>query len=295
MKYLDTFTLPSEFKEMEYILSFPYQLEMSCFSDNVYPFKVFTRRICGKLLFEPITIFSGGNGSGKSTLLNIISEKLGVQRSAPFNNTPYYTDFLELCTFELFRDERIPKGSRIITSDDVFDYLLDIRSINEGVDRKRSDLFSEYYQTREKLHQNMKTLDDYEEFKRIHETKRNTKNKYVVKRLGIKNFSGKSNGESAYLFFTNAIKENALYLLDEPENSLSPVLQDKLASFIEDSVRFYGCQFIISTHSPFVLALKGAKIYDLDSERVDVKDWTDLENIRLYNNFFAKHSDKFRK
>ena len=115
----------------------------------------------------------------------------------------------------------------------------------------------------------------------------------MVKRLGIKNFSGKSNGESAYLFFTNAIKENALYLLDEPENSLSPVLQDKLASFIEDSVRFYGCQFIISTHSPFMLALKGAKIYDLDSEKVEAKDWTELENIRFCHDFFAKHSDKF--
>ena len=293
MKYLETFRLPSEAEEMEYIFSFPYQLEMSCFSDNVYPFKVFTRRICDKLLFEPITIFSGGNGSGKSTLLNIISEKLKVQRSAPFNNTPYYTDFLELCKFESFRDERIPKGSRIITSDDVFDYLLNIRSINEGVDRKRSDLFREYFETKDRLHQNMKTLDDYEEFKRIHETKRNTTNKYVVKRLGIKNFSGKSNGESAYLFFTNAIEENALYLLDEPENSLSPVLQDKLASFIEDTVRFYGCQFIISTHSPFMLALKGAKIYDLDSEKVEAKDWTELENIRFCHDFFAKHSDKF--
>mgnify|MGYP006990124335 CR=1 FL=1 len=31
-----------------------------------------------------------------------------------------------------------------------------------------------------------------------------------------------SNGESAFLYFTDKIKENGLYLLDEPENSLSP-------------------------------------------------------------------------
>ena len=40
-----------------------------------------------------------------------------------------------------------------------------------------------------------------------------------------------------------------LYLLDEPENSLSAELQLDLLKFIENSARFYNCQFIISTHS----------------------------------------------
>ena len=88
-------------------------------------------------------------------------------------------------------------------------------------------------------------------------------------------------------------KENSLYLLDEPENSLSPVRQQELVRFIEDSVRFYGCQFVISTHSPFVLSMKGAKIYDLDEDPVDVKHWTELENIKAYYKFFKKHEHEF--
>lgn len=75
-----------------------------------------------------------------------------------------------------------------------------------------------------------------------------------------------SNGESAILYFEEKIKENALYLLDEPENSLSPERQLELLRFIEDSSRFYGCRFVIATHSPFLLSMKGAKIYDLDEE-----------------------------
>ena len=58
------------------------------------------------------------------------------------------------------------------------------------------------------------------------------------------------------------------YLLDEPENSLSAENQLKLKQFIEDSARFYNCQFIISTHSPFILSLTDALIYDLDSNPV---------------------------
>ena len=83
-----------------------------------------------------------------------------------------------------------------------------------------------------------------------------------------------SNGESAFRYFTNKITENGLYLLDEPENSLSPALQQELVQFLSDSARFFGCQFVISTHSPFLLAMRGAKIYDLDEEVVTVKPWT---------------------
>ena len=50
---------------------------------------------------------------------------------------------------------------------------------------------------------------------------------------------------------------------------------------------------MISTHSPFVLSMKGAKIYDLDEDPVDVKHWTELENIKAYYKFFKKHEHEF--
>ena len=104
-----------------------------------------------------------------------------------------------------------------------------------------------------------------------------------------------SNGESAFSYFTKEIGENALYLLDEPENSLSPRLQTELAAFLSDSARFYGCQLVISTHSPFLLAMKGAKIYDLDAAPATEKPWTELENVRAYFDFFKAHEKEFEK
>ena len=102
-----------------------------------------------------------------------------------------------------------------------------------------------------------------------------------------------SNGESAFLYFSEKVQENGLYLLDEPENSLSPLRQQELAKFLEDSARFFGCQFIISTHSPFMLAMGGAKIYDMDEEVVDVKRWTQLPGVQTYFAFFKKHENEF--
>lgn len=55
--------------------------------------------------------------------------------------------------------------------------------------------------------------------------------------------------------------------------------------FIEDSARFFGCQFVIATHSPFLLAVRNARIYDMDEEPVDVKRWTQLPNVRAYYDF----------
>ncbi len=293
--YLKDFVLPSRKDEDGYLLSFPYQLEMQCYShNNVYPFKLFPNKELQRISFEPITIFCGGNGSGKSTLLNIISEKLSVDASALFNDTPYFKSYLDMCSYTLAPNvNRVPNSSKKITSDDVFDFLLDIRAVNEGIDRRREELLSEHYITNDNPMPRFTSLAEHDEFKRCLEAKRSTKSAYVSRRLP-KELEGKSNGESAFVYFTQKIEENALYLLDEPENSLSAKLQLQLVSFLEDSARFYGCQFIISTHSPFLLAMKGAKIYDLDSRPVTVKKWTDIENVRIYHDFFKNNTDSFK-
>lgn len=69
----------------------------------------------------------------------------------------------------------------------------------------------------------------------------------------------------------------------------------KLKRFIEDSTRFYNCQFIISTHSPFLLKLMDAKIYDLDDTPVVTKKWTELSNVLVYYNFFKQYEEEFDK
>lgn len=293
MQYLDSFTLATENQEAGYILSFDYKLDMKCYPKDVYPFKVFPQKGLQTLTFEPITLLYGTNGSGKSTLLNVIAEKLALRRDAPFNRTPFYEEYLNFCRCNTARGKRIPKESRILTSDDTFDFLLNIRSINEGQERRRDELFEEYKRTREESF-TLRSLEDYEELKRHTEAKRKTKSDYVGRRMQ-RDLPTRSNGETAFAYFTSCIQENALYLLDEPENSLSAALQLRLAQFLEEAVRFYNCQLLISTHSPFLLALKGAKIYDLDASPVVPRKWTELETVRLYRDFFEAHRGEFAK
>ncbi len=83
--------------------------------------------------------------------------------------------------------------------------------------------------------------------------------------------------------------------LDEPENSLSPARQKELAAFLEEAVRFFDCQIVAATHSPFLLAMRGAKIYDFDADPVDVKRWTELDNVRAWRDFFLEHESDFKR
>ncbi|MBO5786511.1 MAG: AAA family ATPase, partial [Clostridia bacterium] len=86
---------------------------------------------------------------------------------------------------------------------------------------------------------------------------------------------------------------DALYFLDEPENSLSIELQIQLAEYIAATARATRSQFIIATHSPIFLSMSNAKIYNLDSYPASVCDLTELPNVRKYFDFFMQHREDF--
>lgn len=77
------------------------------------------------------------------------------------------------------------------------------------------------------------------------------------------------------------------------EYSIAPKRQIEFTKYIENSARFFNCQFIISTHSPFILSMKNSKIYNLDKIPVTTSSWTELENVRTYFEFFKKHRNEF--
>ena len=98
-----------------------------------------------------------------------------------------------------------------------------------------------------------------------------------------------SNGETTLQMLEDFIEPDGLYLLDEPEVSLSPENQVALAEKLNRMARFLGCQFIVATHSPFVLGTLQGRIYDLDSGEWEEKGWTELENVRYFFEFFERH------
>ncbi len=282
-RYLKSLRLVSDGEETDFIL----RQKRTCYN-GIYPFKIFPKKGLREIEFAPITIFYGGNGSGKSTLLNILAMKLGVLRHSAFSGGAFFSDYVSMCEAEY---SEIPAGSQILTSDDVFDYMLNIRYLNDGIDVRREELFEDWV-SRKYAHHQLKSLADYDDWMESCDAKSKTQSQYVRERL-MRNVDMYSNGESAMKYFVEHITENALYLMDEPENSLAIPMQKDLCKYISDSARHFGCQFVIATHSPILLSMPEAAIYDLDETPVATKRWTELENVRLFFEFFEEHREAF--
>lgn len=291
MIYLKRFVLPSESAENNFIKA----ENRTCFH-TFYPFKIFTDKQLRTVEFDNITLLYGGNGSGKSTLLNVIARKISANRFSGFNSSPFFDEFVGMCYAEFIRR---PGKAFALTSDDVFDYALCARSVNSEIDGKRDELIERYMTVRADVLNNpekglLKDLDDYERWSEAREilSPRRSQSSYVKGRVK-RDVDLYSNGQTAMRYFTDRVDGDGLYLLDEPENSLSVELAVELKDYIEAVARSSKSQFIIATHSPILLSMKGAKIYDLDDHPVSTPEWTALPNVRRYFDFFMEHKDEF--
>lgn len=263
-----------------------------------YPYGIFPFKKLKGIEFSDITMFYGSNGSGKSTLLNLIAEKLNLPRETPFNSSDRFHEYVnKMCSYEnSFDDEGynidIPKGSKIISSDDIFNHVINIRYDNIKINKQKEAAKNKFMGAKFGSVK-FDSFDKYEALKLQNDARQKTMTEFVRERGGT-NIKMNSNGESALSYFDKQFESGKLYLLDEPENSLSPIFQIKLIRLIIESSYYCNCQFIIATHSPFLLSIDGAKIYDLDTVPASTKDWYELENVKIYYEFFKDNEKLFK-
>lgn len=267
--------------------------------DNPYPCGLFSKKELSEIYFSKTTIFYGGNGSGKSTLLNLIAQKLELNRIAPFNSSEMFSMYVDACEYELGYDDegfryRIPNGSRIITSDDIFDYMLTVRTNNNEISENKEAAREEWANLKFGESIKFNGMDDYEALRmQVLARSKSVSRRQFIRRTAGNEVQLNSNGETALHYFESKLKNDTLYCLDEPENSMSPKMQLELVQMLEEMAHYCGCQFIIATHSPFLLAIENAKIYNLDTMPVSVQNWWELENTKIYYEFFKRHRNLF--
>ncbi len=254
---------------------------------HIYPFNVLKNKEPDIFIFQPITVLYGNNGCGKSTILNVMAHKLNLKGKERSNSgvegtQGYFEEFAALCEYELGEDEfgrkrkKVPENSRYIKSEEI---LYEIRKIQQSAVLEES---IESNLARERGVQNAKeflqTAEGEKQFARF----AFAQEKY-------------SNGETTLQILEDNLLPDCLYLLDEPEVSLSPQNQVKLAEQLNQMARYLGVQFIIATHSPFMLGMLEAKIYNLDTPNYEVQTWNELENVKYFFDFFEKRRSEFRE
>ena len=101
-----------------------------------------------------------------------------------------------------------------------------------------------------------------------------------------------SHGESFLNLVKNRFTPNGLYILDEPEAALSPQNQLKLMVLIDRFAK-KGSQFIIATHSPFILGYRDARIINLDEGMREIT----FKQTSIYNLYrhFLDNPNEYQK
>lgn len=220
-------------------------------SKLLYPFNSPAIRFIESFNFEkPVTFIIGENGCGKSTLLEALmtlyNERISYQG-----------------TREIF--------SEMISDKTESDIDLLIHQIELQEDSTPSDYFffraESFFNYALKI--DSKARDELKKYPRS----------YILDSFGGHELFRQSHGESFLNTFLNYRERNTLFILDEPEGAISPQRQLTLLARIHQLAK-QGCQLIIATHSPILIAYPGATIYQVDETGAHVTPYKETE---LYN------------
>ena len=109
----------------------------------------------------------------------------------------------------------------------------------------------------------------------------------IINSYGGISLHKQSHGESFLALVENCFGGNGLYILDEPEAALSPVLLLRLMVYMTDLVK-RNSQFIISTHSPMLMAFPDAQVVEITEGSIYPVSFRSTEHYQVTRRFLEK-------
>ncbi len=107
----------------------------------------------------------------------------------------------------------------------------------------------------------------------------------MLEYFGGKSLITQSHGQSLMSYFSSRYTLEGLYFLDEPETALSPSSLIDLLNLLIKINKNGHAQFIIATHSPFLMACPDSLIYTFDNKEIEPITYKDTQYYKLYKNF----------
>ena len=106
---------------------------------------------------------------------------------------------------------------------------------------------------------------------------------------GGRRLDEQSHGESFFSIFKGrfATDQKCIYLMDEPENALSPMRQMGFLRLLREWEDSNNAQMIIATHSPILLSYPGATILNFDGENISPIKYHDIEHVQITKAFLG--------
>lgn len=251
-------------------MSYLKTLNINTSKTNPFPYNISAVKFAKNLdVSNKINFFIGDNGSGKSTLLETIAFRLQLPHmdgsdyaKKTFDAAIQLSSFLEL-KYNIARQRGF-----FFRAEDFGDYLNSI---------SRSDA---------SLHSHLKSLEGHVPDNIIQEMKDNSNSQihHMRKNYG-QLLTTYSHGEAYLKIIHEKVRQPGIYLLDEPEAALSPAKQLALIYQIIEHLKNNMSQFIIATHSPIIMSIPNATIFEITEDGMSKTDLEDTEHYRITKGF----------
>jgi predicted ATPase len=196
-------------------------------------------------LDQPVTLLAGDNGTGKSTLIEAFAEAFGF----------------DLEGGELERSGQLPATPRPALNNLFTPRLSRWARPRTGYFLRAESFF------------NVAAFTDSDH---LHSPD--------LSLYGDTPLHQQSHGQSFLALASHRFQGQGLYILDEPEAALSVTGNLALLAVIHRAAED-GAQFIVATHSPILLAIPNATIYELDEDGFAQTEYEDLEAVQLTKAF----------
>jgi predicted ATPase len=225
-------------------------------SFDSYPFSLDAVRNLDKLaLHRSVTFLIGENGSGKSTLLEALAVAWGFNAEGGSGNFRF--------------DTRASHSA-----------LHGFVKLVRGYRKPRNG----YFLRAESFYNVASAIDELDE---------GPGGAPIIASYGGVSLHAQSHGESFLALLMNRFSGNGFYILDEPEAALSPTRQMSALARVHQLAQA-GAQFVISTHSPIMMAYPGAWIYQLDKDGITRIDYEETEHYQVARQFLNNHQMMLR-
>jgi predicted ATPase len=227
----------------------------------------------------PVTFLVGENGSGKSTLVEGIAAGMDAVAAGArdLRRDPTLQAARDFAAGFVFVRRRHARTRLFLRAEDLFGYTgrltVDIAELGE-------------------IEQELAQLPEGPGRDRATGMARGQR-AALTRRYGS-DPDARSHGETFLALLQTRLVPNGLYFLDEPETPLSPTRVLALIALLVDRVR-QGCQFIIATHSPILMAMPDSTILLAEGSGLRRTEWNDVEHVRVTRAFLADPAVHLRR
>ncbi len=204
-----------------------------------------------------VCFFAGENGSGKSTLLEAIAAHYGFGLEGGNRN---------------FRNDSTESNSSVEPL---------VKALRLSFDRRTGEGFflraESFFNVASHI-DNLSTEQGY--------------SPPLTEFYGGRSLHSRSHGETFFTLLDLKFRRNGLFLMDEPEAALSPQRQLSLLVLIHDVLKtFRDAQFVISTHSPILLAYPKAQILSFDGGTIREITYEESAPFQVVHGFLSRRKE----